>query len=73
VRANQRVNDFAFGIGIFNADGICCYGTNTHIEGALGERAVRRRTGDPDDRLARSCGGHIQTRRRRSPAERRAV
>ena len=34
VRANQRVNDFAFGIGIFNADGICCYGTNTHIEGA---------------------------------------
>ena len=33
VRANQRVNDFAFGVGIFNADGICCYGTNTHIEG----------------------------------------
>jgi hypothetical protein len=34
VRANQRVSDFAFGVGIFNADGICCYGTNTHIEGA---------------------------------------
>ena len=34
VRANQLVNDFAFGVGIFNADGICCYGTNTHIEGA---------------------------------------
>jgi len=34
VRANQRVTDFAFGIGLFNADGICCYGTNTHIEGA---------------------------------------
>ena len=34
VRANQRVHDFAFGVGIFNADGICCYGTNTHIEGA---------------------------------------
>ena len=33
VRANQRVSDFAFGVGIFNADGICCYGTNTHIEG----------------------------------------
>jgi ABC-type polysaccharide/polyol phosphate transport system ATPase subunit len=33
VRANQRVIDFAFGIGIFNAEGICCYGTNTHIEG----------------------------------------
>jgi len=35
VRANQRVNDFAFGVGIFNADGICCYGTNTHIEGGF--------------------------------------
>jgi hypothetical protein len=34
VRANQRVSDFAFGVGIFNADGVCCYGTNTHIEGA---------------------------------------
>jgi ABC-type polysaccharide/polyol phosphate transport system ATPase subunit len=34
VRANQRVNDFAFGVGIFNTDGVCCYGTNTHIEGA---------------------------------------
>ena len=33
VRANQLVNDFAFGVGIFSADGICCYGTNTHIEG----------------------------------------
>jgi hypothetical protein len=33
VRANQRLNDFAFGIGIFNAEGVCCYGTNTVIEG----------------------------------------
>jgi ABC-type polysaccharide/polyol phosphate transport system ATPase subunit len=35
VRANQRVNDFAFGIGIFNADGVCCYGTNTQIDGGV--------------------------------------
>jgi ABC-type polysaccharide/polyol phosphate transport system ATPase subunit len=35
VCAKQRVNDFAFGVGIFNADGICCYGTNTHIEGGF--------------------------------------
>jgi hypothetical protein len=27
-----------FGIGIFNADGVCCYGTNTHIEGATPAR-----------------------------------
>ena len=32
--APQPVTDFVFGIAIFNADGVCCYGTNTHIEGA---------------------------------------
>ena len=31
-RARQRVDDFVFGVGIFNTEGICCYGTNTHIE-----------------------------------------
>jgi hypothetical protein len=34
LRANQPVTDFVFGVGIFNAEGICCYGTNTAIEGA---------------------------------------
>jgi ABC-type polysaccharide/polyol phosphate transport system ATPase subunit len=34
VRAAAPTRDFVFGIGIFNAEGICCYGTNTHIEGA---------------------------------------
>jgi ABC-type polysaccharide/polyol phosphate transport system ATPase subunit len=28
----KPVNDFVFGIGIYNTEGICCYGTNTHIE-----------------------------------------
>jgi ABC-type polysaccharide/polyol phosphate transport system ATPase subunit len=38
VRARQPVTDFVFGVGIFNADGVCCYGTNTQIEGgASGE------------------------------------
>ena len=37
VRANRPVSDFAFGIGIFNAEGVCCYGTNTEIEGARPE------------------------------------
>jgi ABC-type polysaccharide/polyol phosphate transport system ATPase subunit len=32
VRAHQATNDFVFGFGLFNADGICCYGTNTHLE-----------------------------------------
>ena len=33
-RRTRRSTDFVFGVGIFNADGVCCYGTNTHIEGA---------------------------------------
>jgi energy-coupling factor transporter ATP-binding protein EcfA2 len=44
VRAAARCSDFVFGIGIFTADGVCCFGTNTHIEGraarAVGQRRV---------------------------------
>ncbi len=32
-RAARPLSDFAFGVAIFNADGVCCYGTNTLIEG----------------------------------------
>jgi ABC-type polysaccharide/polyol phosphate transport system ATPase subunit len=32
LRASQPVNDFVFGFGLFNADGVCCYGTNTYLE-----------------------------------------
>ncbi|MES1254020.1 MAG: ABC transporter ATP-binding protein [Acidobacteriota bacterium] len=32
VRAHQPVDDFVFGVGLFNADGVCCYGTNTYAE-----------------------------------------
>jgi hypothetical protein len=32
LRAREPVTDFAFGVGIFNAEGICCYGTNTEVE-----------------------------------------
>jgi hypothetical protein len=38
VRAGHTITDFAFGVGIFNAEGICCYGTNTFIEGATAGR-----------------------------------
>ncbi|MBI2188621.1 MAG: ABC transporter ATP-binding protein [Acidobacteria bacterium] len=34
VEAPHRVTDVVFGVGIFNAEGVCCYGTNTKIEGA---------------------------------------
>ena len=32
VRARQRTTDFVFGIGIYNAEGVTCYGTNTQLE-----------------------------------------
>ena len=32
VETTGTIRDFVFGVAIFNADGICCYGTNTHIE-----------------------------------------
>jgi ABC-type polysaccharide/polyol phosphate transport system ATPase subunit len=38
LRAPLPVDDFVLGIGIFNAEGVCCYGTNTSIEELVGER-----------------------------------
>ena len=32
VKAASPVTDFAFGFGLFNADGVCVYGTNTDLE-----------------------------------------
>ena len=32
VVADRPVTDFAFGVSVFSTDGVCCYGTNTHIE-----------------------------------------
>ncbi|HEY6360210.1 MAG TPA: ABC transporter ATP-binding protein [Vicinamibacterales bacterium] len=34
LRAGKPVGDVVVGIGLFNAEGTCCYGTNTHIDGA---------------------------------------
>jgi ABC-type polysaccharide/polyol phosphate transport system ATPase subunit len=47
-RASRPIEDPVFGIGIFRKDGVCCYGTNTAIDGLAvsklagsGEVAVR--------------------------------
>ena len=32
VNSSQPLNDFVFGVSVFNVEGICCYGTNTDIE-----------------------------------------
>ncbi len=42
VNARRPVSDFVFGIGIFNAEGVCAYGTNTHIEDHVGDRLEGR-------------------------------
>jgi ABC-type polysaccharide/polyol phosphate transport system ATPase subunit len=37
VRAVHPTEDFVFGVGLFNADGVCCYGTNTYLEELIPE------------------------------------
>ena len=37
VKAKEPVTDFVFGVGLFNADGVCCYGTNTEVEQLFAE------------------------------------
>ena len=32
VKARETITDFVFGLGLFNADGVCIYGTNTNLE-----------------------------------------
>ena len=32
IKSTGTFKDFVFGVAIFNADGVCCYGTNTDIE-----------------------------------------
>jgi ABC-type polysaccharide/polyol phosphate transport system ATPase subunit len=44
VRAAHPTDDFVFGIGLFNSDGVCCYGTNTYLE----EMNPQRLAGEAD-------------------------
>jgi hypothetical protein len=34
VRAAAPLTDVVVGVGLFNADGVCCFGTNTQVDGA---------------------------------------
>jgi hypothetical protein len=38
LRAPLPIDDFVVGIGLFNAEGVCCYGTNTNLEQFKSER-----------------------------------
>jgi ABC-type polysaccharide/polyol phosphate transport system ATPase subunit len=44
MRAPLPIDDFVVGIGIFNAEGVCCYGTNTYLE----EMMPARLSGDAE-------------------------
>ena len=53
VRAHKPTGPLVLGVSIFNADGVCCYGTNTDIEGLAvpafeGEQVVTFRIGSLD-------------------------
>jgi hypothetical protein len=39
VKAARPADDFVFGVGLFTADGVSVYGTNTHLEDFLPRRA----------------------------------
>ena len=47
LRSPLPVDDFVIGIGLFNAEGVCCYGTNTSIE----ELKAVRMVGDAEARF----------------------
>ncbi|MDQ3168747.1 MAG: ABC transporter ATP-binding protein [Acidobacteriota bacterium] len=38
VSAKDPVEDYVFGIGLFNVEGVCCYGTNTSLEEYVSDR-----------------------------------
>jgi len=38
----DSIKDFVFGIGMFNSQGVCCYGTNTVLEGFKSESVQGR-------------------------------
>jgi hypothetical protein len=38
MRAPLAIDDFVIGVGIFSAEGVCCYGTNTSLEELKSER-----------------------------------
>ena len=51
-RAARPVEDPVFGIGVFRKDGVCCYGTNTAIDGRhLGKLAGEGEVGVAIERL----------------------
>ena len=70
LRAPVAIEDFVVGIGIFNAEGVCCYGTNTDIEELKGQTHLWGCRGGLLDREPRSRRRDVQARCRH-PQDRR--
>ncbi len=45
VAPDTRSKDFVFGIGVFNSQGVSCYGTNTQISRTSSRVRIRARGG----------------------------
>ncbi len=70
VSSTGTIEDFVFGVAIFNADGICCYGTNTHLEEFTPVRFSGSGRGAVRHSRASAHRRHVLSRRRRPPARR---
>ena len=64
------IDDFVVGVGIFNAEGVCCYGTNTDLEELKSERIFGDAEVDVLDREPRSRRRHLQAGCRGAQARR---
>ena len=73
VRAEQPVEDFVFGIGLFTTDGVSVYGTNTHIEDWKPRQIHGAGRGAPRAQRSAPRGGHLPPRRRSAPPRRHAL
>ena len=73
VTSKEKITDFVFGLGLFNADNVCVYGTNTNLEefqpteiDGSGDRHVH-------DRQARSRRRHVSAGSGRAQGRRLSV
>ena len=70
VRAHHPLKDFVFGFGIFNADGVCCYGTNTNLEELQPDEIAGEGVVTVRDRQPEAGRGHLSAGSCRAQARR---
>ena len=73
IAAREPVSDFVFGVGVFTADGVSVYGTNTHLEDFVAGSAAGAGRGPAAPRRPAAGRGHVPARRGRAPPRRHAL